>query len=61
MSIECQTNKIIKKLTMLVNIEIYIAPEFFSSFSLLVKKTNNAPIIGIKVIADKIGKFIYRI
>ena len=46
---------------MLVNIEIYIAPEFFSSFSLLVKKTNNAPIRGIKVIADKIGKFIYRI
>ena len=46
---------------MLVNIEIYIAPEFFSSFSPLVKKTNIAPIRGIKVIADKIGKFIYRI
>ena len=49
-----------KKFTKLVKIEVYIAPLFFSPFSLLLRKTKNAPIKGKKVIEDNIGKFIYK-
>ena len=47
-----------KKFTALVNTETYIGPLFFSFFSSRVRKIKKAPINGINVKDDNIGKFI---
>tara|TARA_Y100001960_G_C14454979_1_gene719158 strand:- start:615 stop:812 length:198 start_codon:yes stop_codon:yes gene_type:complete len=56
---EYQSKSERKKLATEVKIATYL--EFFSTFFILpcVIKINNAPIVGINIIAERIGKFIY--